>query len=250
MTLAASLCHLGEIPAIHRVTRGRFCHHIQRLNRTLSPGIVTTKDGFKIKTDPLDSLALRTMGEYEPEVRAEMRRIIREGDLVVDVGAHIGYHTVLMASLGAKVIAIEPVWENLKLLGHNLSLNGFYSDGDTIELWLVAASNDTGQSIIWIDPKNSGSHSMEIAAGRTPIEIGTLRLDDALSPGPIRLIKMDVEGHEFAVIQGLGDRLQDVDYIIYEWWGPGRGTKDPADLLKGWDIRHIAGDNYIAKRKS
>jgi len=174
-----------------------------------------------------------------------MRSIIRPGDVVVDVGANIGYHTVLMASLGAEVIALEPHPGNFALLGKNLFMNDMPA-----YVYRVAASDEAGEVDLRISDTNDGGHSIECSpvgsSGRT-VCITAIRLDQILPPGPIRLIKMDIEGHEAAAIRGLGDRLEDVEYIIYEHWHD-RPSPDPSLYLDGWNIEIIAGDNYLARR--
>lgn len=256
------LLKLGNVPAVHKITGGRIAPIIRLAQAgRIAPIIrmgweaisgkdidIITNDGFKLRIDLGDSLGIRDIGEFEPEIRAEMRRLIRPGDLVVDVGANIGYHTVLMASLGARVIAIEPIMANLTLLEHNLEANGCELEG----LHPVAVSDREGKATMWTNPGGSVINSIEVRLGGKPIEVRTDRLDQILPPGPIRLIKMDIEGHEAAAIRGLGDRLHDVDYIIYEHWETGcdgRMTPDPAKLLEGWKITRICKDNFKGENK-
>ncbi|MHB8624630.1 MAG: FkbM family methyltransferase [Aggregatilineales bacterium] len=66
-------------------------------------------------------------GEYEPESCAAILRHVRPGMCVLDIGAHIGYHTLLLSKQvghAGQVICFEPLSENRLLLHENLRLNG------------------------------------------------------------------------------------------------------------------------------
>lgn len=242
MTIFTTLLRIGEIPLVHRFTKGRFHGRIHKAGNSLSPDIITTKDGYKIETTPT-TWALRIYHEYEPDIRALMDSIVRPGDITVDVGANIGYHTTFLADRTPYVIAVEPDDENFELLERNLVRNRL----STMKLHHMAVSDHEGTARLWKNPENSGNYSIETKTGEEYSLVNTFRLDRILPLGRIRLIKIDVEGHELAVIKGLGDRLQDVDFIIYEHW-KSIPSPDPAELLagEGWGIRKISGENYLA----
>src|SRR4051812_36357932 len=90
----------------------------------------TTVDvlGHRIHLDPNDSLLLSVNGVYEETEARLFEQSIRPGDVVVDVGGHIGYYTLLAArAVGATghVYAFEPERGNFALLAENVAANGY-----------------------------------------------------------------------------------------------------------------------------
>ena len=133
----------------------------------------------------------------EPELIHLMVRAIRPGDFVVDCGACTGFFTLLMGSLGATVLAIEPGENNLPSLYHNIGLNQF-----PIDVRPVALGTDTEErEFLLID--DGGANSFTQPADRMPgksVTVPVRRLPDLVQANP-RLIKMDIEGAEFEVLR-------------------------------------------------
>jgi predicted O-methyltransferase YrrM len=63
-------------------------------------------------------------GAWEPFESALVRRLVRKEDIAVDLGANIGYYTLMIASCARKVYAFEPEPESFALLSKNVALNG------------------------------------------------------------------------------------------------------------------------------
>jgi FkbM family methyltransferase len=140
-------------------------------------------------------------GSYEPHLTAVFERHCRPGMTVVDVGANLGYFTLLAARLvgpGGRVVALEPNSENCRLLLSSLRLNGI----SNVELLPVAADEAPGWAYY---STHVGSNGGLIDDGdllsRFGVVVPTFRLDD-LVDGPVGFLKMDVEGAEGRVVAG------------------------------------------------
>lgn len=144
-------------------------------------------------------------GSFEPESMSAVHRLVREGDVVLDVGANIGYYTVRFGKLvgaGGRVIAAEPTVHYRKILERNIAENGLKN----VRILDYGFSDRTDRVRIDIGPSSATMHS---PAGFDHIlfqeTIALARLDDVSeSFGLQRLdfVKIDVDGHEPFVLRG------------------------------------------------
>ena len=145
-------------------------------------------------------------GAYEVHGTREVSRALAPGQTFIDVGANIGWYSMLAASrVGSegKVLAFEPGVSNGETLLRSARLNGF----TTIKLHPVAVSDAPGLVGYYADDSN-GWVSKDLAApGSTPVK--AIRLDDALKDEPrVDLIKMDIEGGEGRALAGMQETLR------------------------------------------
>ena len=140
-------------------------------------------------------------GEYEPHLTAVFERYCRPGMTVVDVGANLGYYTLLAATLvgpSGRVVALEPNSENCRLLLSSLRRSGL----GNVQVLPVAADVEKGWAYY---STHVGSNGGLIDDGdlltRPGVVVPTFRLDDLVA-GPVGLVKMDVEGAEGRVVRG------------------------------------------------
>jgi FkbM family methyltransferase len=140
-------------------------------------------------------------GEYEPHLTAVFERYCTPGATVVDVGANLGYYSLLAARLvgpSGQVIALEPNSENCRLLLSSLRRSGLRN----VQVLPVAADVDTGWAYY---STHVGSNGGLIDDGdllaRPGVVVPTFRLDDVVA-GPVGMLKMDVEGAEGRVVRG------------------------------------------------
>jgi len=155
-------------------------------------------DGHKMFLDSKDSLNLSINGVYEPFETELVKKEIKKGDVVLDIGANIGYYTLIYAKLvgeEGKVFAFEPDPDNFALLKKNVEINGYRN----VILAQKAVSNKTGKIRLYLSEVNKGDHRIyDSHDGRKSIEIETIRLDDYFKNYNVRIdfIKMDVQGAE------------------------------------------------------
>jgi FkbM family methyltransferase len=134
---------------------------------------------------------------------------IFRGGHIVDVGANIGYTTVLFARAvddGFSVFALEPEEENFKRLSRNLQR---YRVAERVVPRRVAAGAESGVIGLRVNPEHHGDHQVVPAGGA--LEVPMIALDSIA--GPVRFVKIDVQGYEPAVLAGMR-RLLDSDITI------------------------------------
>ncbi|HJZ90599.1 MAG TPA: FkbM family methyltransferase [Gemmataceae bacterium] len=164
----------------------------------------------------------------------------RPGDFTLDLGAHVGYYTLLLARrVGphGRVLAFEPDAANFALLSENVAANGYRN----VELFNLAVTDRTGPTSLHRSPDNAGDHRTWASPteARESVPARSVALDDLFGPhGPwVNLIKMDVQGSEAAAVAGMRRLLvrQPHLYLVTEFWPRGLvgAGADPAAYLAG-----------------
>jgi len=174
---------------------------------------------------------------YEPAVARVLSRYAKPGMAIVDIGANIGYLTMLLASLvtpSGLVVAVEPNPENIKLLEASRRVNGF----DQILVVQAAAGAQTGLLALNVSYSNGMTGELPsdpdaIFASR-PVPCFAL---DAILPEdrPINLVKIDTEGAELNVLLGLSRTIDRDHPVIISEFSPG--------ALPG--TSHCSGPDYL-----
>ncbi len=147
----------------------------------------------------------------EERVLSELVRFLKPGDVVLDIGANVGLYTVLLAStVGTEglVIACEPCAQNYNHLVENLILNGLAN----ARLFRKALGNSSGKAKLYASTvigNSSLSGDKNDNAGAEDVEVieGDRLIASEKLPVP-RAIKIDVEGFEYAVLEGLQATLK------------------------------------------
>jgi len=139
------------------------------------------------------------LGSYEPEMQKYMAREVRHGCVFYDVGAHVGFYSLMAAVLNhvGKVYAFEPLPENLNYLRRHIELNRI----PNIEVFPVAISDEEGSAQF---KANKNREASQLASdGDLRVQMTTL---DALlhrkAIAPPDCIKMDIEGAELRALHG------------------------------------------------
>jgi FkbM family methyltransferase len=163
-------------------------------------------------------------GDAEPEVQQALERFIEPGQVVYDVGANIGFFTILCARLTGpegKVFAFEPMPQNAEALRHNISLNGL----DNVVVVQKALSCESGTANLFLSP-HSAFHSLDVEGASKrenlgpqagEISVETITLDEFVAEDPARvpdLIKLDVEGAEVLALQGMRETLRSAEPLL------------------------------------
>lgn len=166
---------------------------------------------LEVGADEQIGFTILTTGVFDPCVTETMQRLIDPGELVVDVGANVGYLTSLAAvrtGPGGRVMAFEPHPVVFELLSGNIARwNG--ADVAEVKAYQLALSDHAGTAELNAGHAfhaNMGLSSLEAAADATaedvlvPVEVK--RLDEVIGDVRIGVMKIDVEGHEPGVLRG------------------------------------------------
>jgi len=178
---------------------------------------------FKFKTADAVGRKIYKSKDYEPTITNFVLNEItfEPGDIVLDVGANIGWYSLILAKCkpGLNIYAFEPDTLNYRLLTDNIALNKINS----VVAINHAVSNNTGSATLYkYDEKNLGRHSiLPIFNGKSE-SVTTVTLDDFMkenniSDKTVRLLKIDVEGFEGNVLKGALSTLPKIKYIIHEF---------------------------------
>lgn len=149
-------------------------------------------------TDYIQGRLVQTATPYEHEMLRDMASRLSPGDVVLDVGANIGNHTLYLAVVAAAtVVAYEPNERLTEPLQQSIVRNGLV---DRVRVRPVAVGDRAGRgSFLEEMPANLGAQSVETDDGG-PLEV--VRLDDEELPARAAMIKIDVEGMELSVLRG------------------------------------------------
>lgn len=159
------------------------------------------RDGLFLynKNDAYVGASLKVYGEYCRQESIMLEHLIGPEDAVVEVGANIGAHTVGMARRAKQVFAFEPQRLMFQLLCANLALNQCAN----VEAHQVGIGAENGYMIVpHKDPTQNGNFggvSLASDGAGEPVDVHRL---DAIELPTVRLLKIDVEGMELAVIKG------------------------------------------------
>jgi FkbM family methyltransferase len=203
-------------------------------------GSVVMVQGLRMRLDEQDSLKLSVRGVHERAGTELVKELVKPGWTVLDIGAHIGYYTVLCArAVGemGKVYAFEPSSKSAGLLTENVRLNKL----DNVVIVKKAVGDASGPTSLYL-AGDSGDHRVfDSRDGRAIVSTESTRLDDikALREQTVQFIKMDVQGSEASVLRGareLLERSSDV-VIMTEFWpyGLALAGSDPASFLRELD---------------
>jgi FkbM family methyltransferase len=163
-------------------------------------------------------------GLWEGEETALALALLEAGETVVDVGANVGYYTIVLSRKvgpGGKVYAFEPEPTNFDLLMKGVSANGLTN----VTAEQLALSDSRGSLTLYLASENKGDHRIAPAAeSRESIEIEAIPLDEYLPPGtPVNFVKVDTQGAEGVILAGmervLGDNTDIV--LVIEFWPEG-----------------------------
>ena len=192
---------------------------------------------------------------WESTIGNLVKEFTQPGTVAIDLGAHIGIHTLTMAKkVGNKglVIAFEPQWKIFRELYHNVSLNNC---SDNVVLLRNAVGDTEGLVEMSIrNPTNEGG--TPIGKGGDKAYMVTL---DSLNLNQVSLIKMDVESYELKVLEGAKETLlRNKPIIIFEILGgvdldtcQGNNRENYEAVLQfltslGYSIQRIFGNDFIA----
>jgi len=196
-------------------------HTLRLVRRVLGQDMRTTvtRRGIRWALD-LDEgidLSIYLLGAYEPRTLKAFERLIKPGAVIFDIGANVGAHSLHFARLtgpSGLVYAFEPTDFACAKLRKNLSLNSAFADRVSIQQSFLVANRSvnapatvaaswpvtstTGDVNGWHGRAESITQAMAITADDFCAQAGIKRID---------FVKLDVDGHEWAVLQGFRESL-------------------------------------------
>lgn len=182
------------------------------------------------------AMYLSTYGHFEPGSEFFFESLLRPGMTVADLGANLGIYTLRALRAGCRVFSYEPTPETFRLLQQNIKANGFAESGRVFPVQ-AAVSDHCGSAEFFRKPGICGQNSLyqEADSGEGfPVELLTLDSQrEAL--GSVDVIKLDVEGAEYAALCGMEAVLQEnVGVQILMEFAPShirRAGHEPSELL-------------------
>ncbi len=195
--------------------------------------------------DDRDSLELTRKGVYEYEETQLIKKLVKSDFTVLDLGANIGYFTLIMAKQAKQVHAFEPEPRNFQTLQKNVELNNIKN----VKLYNAAVTETSGTSTLYLCDSNRGMHRVYQSdwckEGTTQVK--TIRIDDIIDHADF--IKIDVEGAELGALKGMKELLQKrKSTVLMEFHPPsiieyGARPRDIYDFMAslGYTIRTPSG---------
>ena len=176
----------------------------------------------------------------EPEYD-RLHEWISAGDVVIDVGANVGHYAAKMSNLvgvTGRVFAFEPIPETFEVLASNLA----YLGATNVTLFNCAVSGDSMLVSMSIPDSQAGAknyYQAKIADVADGVTVFSVSIDTLNLPGPVSMIKIDVEGHEYHAVSGMLEIIdRDRPVLIIE-----NAIGKVSEILeqRGYRYTHIPG---------
>lgn len=235
LSLASFLARLLPLPLKRGIYRIKPLASLVRraLNQAAPAGLTEVEiaaglaAGFRMALD-MRSEKDYWLGTYEPDLQAALRDLLHPGWTVFDVGANVGYITLMLArqvEANGRVFAFEALPENVERLRENVALNGL---GQRVAVVPAAVTDKTGNVHFLVGPSDDTGKALG-SAGRQldyeeTIEVAGVALDDFVyregHPAP-QAVKMDIEGGEVLALCGMTRLLDEArPLLLLELHGP------------------------------
>lgn len=206
-----------------------------RLRSGSLPESVTSRlpGDTEIEVDARDPIgrAIYLYGCYEYEVTQLVRDLLTPQTVFFDVGANIGYYSLLAASRAKLVFAFEPMKKIFDRLAKNVKHNGL----SNVTMMNAAVSDRDGDDTMFSNPssENTGLASLQASEGTLPEQVPAVTLDTVMHDqrlARVDLMKIDIEGAEVRAFAGAKHLLSrpDAPEIIFE----SHAGSGAADCLK------------------
>jgi FkbM family methyltransferase len=197
-----------------------------------------------LHSDPGDHI-FRSIAEsgrfYEDSLLRNLARRLRPHDVVIDAGANIGNHTVYFAAVaGCRVVAFEPNPAAARLLRRNAELNGV---AEQVTVYEKALSDATGLARFDNSAALHNLGAVRVVADAAG-EVETVTIDGFLPSVRPRLIKIDTEGYESAVLRGARSIIRRWRPAICAEIADPREYEQICDFLAGFGYVHVGSFNF------
>ena len=202
-----------------KIYKSKIGRIIYPLVKPFKPTKVITKLGFIMNVHQSrdyisDSLLLKK--EWEKSKYKILSKFVKEGDVVGDIGANIGYYTLILSKLVGKgiVYALEPETKSYNLLKENI----FENKINNVVALNLAVSRVEGKNNLFFGKDTHGGGSIinyQQCAGSE--RVITTTLDKLFEECTIDFLKMDIEGSEFNAMMGGEKTLEKIKGILVEF---------------------------------
>lgn len=179
---------------------------------------------FKFKTEDVVGRHIYKSGEYEKNLSEFVARelVFQEGDVALDVGANIGWYSLLLDKLmpeNSLVYAFEPDPLNYALLSSNIELN---NAGKVVPVNLALSDKNEIKKLYQYSNNNLGRHSLLDINEGGYVEVETITLDSYIDSldidmARVKFLKIDIEGYEYFALRGANRVLDNVTTVISEF---------------------------------
>lgn len=180
------------------------------------------------------------LGTTEPLIQEVLAQCLRPGDAFYDIGANVGFFTVIAARLvqpSGRVYAFDPLPCNITALRHNMKLNGF----SNVTVFEKAVAATTGEAELSLAPETTWAKLASTgvrADARGSLSVGTVSLDDVIAQQGLAaptFLKIDVEGAELDVLRGMRQVLaKDRPLILCEAHGTNESLSEMLEEAGYW----------------
>lgn len=227
-------------------------------------------DGLALWYDtdrPSNTIRGLAAGAYEQPIANLLATTLRPGMSMLDVGAHIGYFSLVAAKLvgpAGRVWSFEPDPANRASLERNVDANGM---ADRVSVVPLAIASHAGKSVLYRMASDTGSSTVypRGGAGSEQVTVTTTSLDawaDAEGWPPIDLVKMDTEGAEGDVLSGMSELVKRNPNIVVvlelQADALEAAGEDPIDFLRrllsmSWgrvELLDERGDRALGRREN
>lgn len=235
---AVSSRSLGKVPGLKFIYRF--------IIKKIGPRIVLIEiqnNKFYLNINDIGIARNLIQGNYEKYETEIFKRFIKSNTILIDIGANIGYYTIMASNLvkNGQIYSFEPELNNYNLLIKNVRVN----DIQNVIPIQKAVSNKESKIKIFTDSRNLGNHSL--AESNVPDKLGFLKvetitldsLSDDLDNDAHIFIKMDTQGAEGLVIDGAKKLLRKNNItILMEFWPKGLENmgSNPLELLNNLEM--------------
>lgn len=181
-------------------------------------------------------------GLYEQTLMDWALSMMPPGKVFVDIGAHVGTWSFLFAEKASHIYSFECTPRTYNFLCGNIALHNL---DDKITAQKMAIGNTNGMTTVYVRSEDGGGNSCLFTNGVPhTVPIATL---DSLNLSNVGMIKIDVEGFEKNVIEGMQETLRRNNYpiVLFESWEPWRETAEvPATQLRKELFDYIRSIGY------
>ncbi len=234
--------HITEIPALMKKSKE---FEILQYMKKMGKGPIKTKDNVTMYLNPRDKAVSYFLSKdkvWEPFETEIMKKFFKKNTVFIDIGAHIGYYTLLCASIAkeGKVFSFEPEKENFDILKENILENNFKN---VIPSDFAISNREGSASLYLSNEDNTGDNRFfandfrEIPEKRRVSKVKCISLDKFLATYKITpdVIKMDIQGAELLALKGMEKTLKQATKVALftEFWPRGilANGGSPSDFL-------------------